>query len=180
MNVQDYVTSLIEREGGYTNNPKDSGGETIWGITVQVARAFGYMGPMVAMSKGVARNIYLDRYWRNPSFDKVNNVSPSVAEELLDTGVNMGPAIAGKFLQRALNLLNKGATAYPDITVDGNVGPMTLAALRGLLTVRGDQGNLVLLRMLNAQQGVRYMELGEARPKDEEFQFGWFLHRVVI
>jgi hypothetical protein len=40
------IDALIEREGGYVNNPADKGGATNFGITEAVARANGYAGPM--------------------------------------------------------------------------------------------------------------------------------------
>lgn len=178
MNITDTITALLVREGGYTNDPKDNGGETNFGITVAVARAFGYAGEMQAMTQQVARDIYAARYWHQPRFDEVAALSPAIAEELLDTGVNMGTGTAGKFLQRALNVLNQEGKAFPDITADGAVGAMTLAALKAFLAARGKAGETVLLRMLNGQQSVRYMELAEARPTQESFEFGWQANRV--
>ncbi|MNM79477.1 putative Peptidoglycan domain protein [compost metagenome] len=92
----------------------------------------------------------------------------------------MHPLTASRFLQRALNWFNRGGLDYQDLTVDGHIGPATLSALDGFLRVRKTQGELVLLRALNALQGARYGELVENRAKDEEFIFGWFLNRVVI
>lgn len=178
MNITDTITALLEREGGYTNDPNDAGGETNWGITVAVARAFGYTGPMQAMTQQVARDIYAARYWHQPRFDDVATFSPAIAEELLDTGVNMGTGTAGKFLQRALNVLNQEGKAFPDIAADGAIGAMTLAALHAFLTARGKAGEAVLLRMMNGQQSVRYIELAEARPTQESFEFGWQANRV--
>lgn len=178
MNITDTITELIKREGGYSNNPADKGGETTWGITVAVARAFGYTGPMDSMTQQTARDIYTQRYWYAPRFSDVAVVSALVAEELLDTGVNMGPATAGKFLQRALNVLNQGDKTYPNLSVDGAVGNMTIAALKAFLTVRGKAGETVLLRMLNAQQSVRYIELAETNVSQESFEYGWQLNRV--
>lgn len=179
MNLQDTISALVEREGGYTNNPDDKGGETNWGITVAVARAFGYTGDMKAMTQQTARDIYASRYWHQPRFDEVALISERVAEEMLDTGVNMGSATAGKFLQRALNVLNQNGKTYPDVTVDGGVGNMTLAALKAFLQARGQGGELVLLKMLNAQQSVRYIELAEAIPSQETFEYGWQTNRVT-
>jgi len=178
MNLQDTLTMLIGREGAYSNNPNDKGGETMWGITATVARAFGYAGSMALMSRETAMQIYRERYWLQPGLDKVDRINAVIAEELLDTGVNMGPATAGKFLQRALNVLNKRATLYPDLTVDGGIGKMTLFALEAFLKTRGNDGRNVLLRMLNAQQSVRYMELAEADMSQEDFEYGWQFNRV--
>jgi lysozyme family protein len=130
------------------------------------------------MTQQVARDIYAQRYWHQPRFDDIDMVSASIAEEMLDTGVNMGPATAGKFLQRALNVLNQGDKLYPNITVDGGVGNMTIAALKAFLAARGKDGETVLVRMLNAQQSVRYIELAEANVTQESFEYGWQLNRV--
>lgn len=178
MNITDTITELIKREGRYSNNPTDAGGETMWGITSVVARAFGYMGPMKDMPQQTARDIYASRYWHQPRLNDVSALSASVAEEMLDTGVNMGPSVAGKFLQRALNVLNQGDKTYPNVSVDGAVGNMTIAALKAFLAARGKAGETVLLRMLNAQQSVRYMELAEANTSQETFEYGWQLNRV--
>lgn len=171
---------LVDLEKGYSNNPNDSGGETNHGITAAVARAFGYAGRMEDMTRAQARQIFLERYWRQPRFDRVEPICPAVAYELFDTGVNMGQAVAAVFLQRALNLLNRRGAIYPDIAVDGLVGAITMRALAAYLAHRQKEGEAVLLRMLNAQQSVRYMEIAERREKDEDFVYGWHLNRVVM
>lgn len=179
MNAETYITALLVREGGYVDHPADRGGKTNWGITEQVARAFGYHGDMRDMPRSVARTIYVERYWDATGFSQVNEYSTSIAEELLDTGVNMGPAVAARFLQRALNVLNNEGKHYPDIVADGNIGRMTLAALRAYISARGKDAHIVLLRALNAQQVIRYFEIAEGRPSQEAFVHGWLLHRTV-
>lgn len=180
MTPEQYIEHLIGIEGGYTNNPNDSGGETIWGVTVAVARAFGYQGDMRAMTKTTAREIYLDRYFRQPRFDQIHAINQNVAAELLDTGVNMGTEVASKFFQRALNALNLKQSVYADIKVDGNIGVMTVAAFKDFMAHRRDKGEVVMLRVLNALQCERYIGLCESREKDEEFVFGWVYNRVII
>lgn len=180
MNIDQMLDKIVATEGGYTNNPNDPGGETIFGITVAVARAFGYTGEMRDMTREQAKAIYRQRYWLQPRFSDVAAVNATLAEEMFDTGVNMGTATAGKFLQRALNVLNNQAKSFPDIATDGAIGEMTLAALKAFLTLRGADGVTVLLRMLNAQQSVRYIEIAEGRPASEEFEYGWQVNRVGI
>lgn len=179
MKLDPYLDALLEREGGYVDHPADRGGPTNWGITERVARAFGYCGSMQDMPRSVAKQIYAEQYWVAPGFALVNDHSAAVAEELLDTGVNMGPLVAGRFLQRALNAFNLEAKTYPDLAVDGVIGRMTIAALRAFLAHRGKDGHVVLLRALNAQQGERYLAIAEGRASQEAFAFGWFLHRVA-
>lgn len=178
--IQTIIDNTIGKEGRYSNNPKDSGGETMWGITALVARANGYLGAMADLPRDTAVAIYTREYFVGPGFDKILLRSPSIAEELFDTGVNTHPSTAMRILQRALNWFNHGGLDYPDLKVDGRFGPTTLAALDAYLKMRKSQGELVLLRALNSLQGVRYGELCESRVKDEEFIYGWFLNRVVI
>jgi lysozyme family protein len=177
--IGDVLDALIAREGGYSDNPNDRGGPTRYGITEQVARAYGHTGPMSELPLELARSIYRERYWTGPKFDQVESRSTALSDELLDSGVNMGPATASKFLQRALNVLNRGQDAYPDVIVDGAIGRMTLYALDQLIAKRGATGVLVLLRMLNGQQTVRYIEIAEADPSQESYEFGWVLNRVA-
>lgn len=169
------IDALIEREGGakFTDHPADRGGPTRWGVTEQVARAFGYSGAMQDLPRNVAEAIYTARYWTEPGLARVDAVSAAVASKLFDIGVNMGPAAGARFLQRALNVLNRGATDWPDITADGVIGPMTLQALAEYQRIRGLAGIAELLSMLEAQQRVRYMEIAERDPRQEVFQYGW-------
>lgn len=171
------INEIIRVEGGYVNDPKDSGGETNFGITVAVARDHGYNGPMRDMPREVAFDIYSAKYWGTVKGDQLVELSEAVAEEVVDTSVNMGPGRAGKFLQRALNVLNSEAKLYADLTVDGDIGPATLSALAAYLDQRNE---LVLSRALNCLQGSFYIELAERREKDERFVYGWLKNRVVL
>ncbi|BCG50049.1 N-acetylmuramidase [Ralstonia phage RP13] len=179
-NIETELDALIGREGGYTNNPNDSGGETIWGITKFVAQSFGYTSQMKDMTRDQAKTIYRQRYWTQPKFDQVFTINPDIAFEMFDTGVNMGTGVASKFLQRALNVLNNKATLFPDMIVDGVIGNMSLNSLRTFLNLRKQDGVTVMLRMLNAQQSVKYIEIAEANVKNEEFEYGWQFNRVTM
>jgi lysozyme family protein len=179
LDIDQLVGSLIEREGGYVDNPADKGGPTCFGITQAVARANGYAGAMRQLPRDEAAAIYKRLYWLRPRFDAVAERSPRVASELFDTGVNMGPAVAVTFLQRALTALNRNGTDYPDLVPDGRIGPQTLAALDAFLKIRGGaSGETVLLRALEALQGERYLRLAERRPANEAFLYGWLANRI--
>ena len=103
-----------------------------------------------------------------------------VAKEIVDTGVNMGIVRAAKFLQRSLTVLNNKEKFYPDLIVDGQLGPQTIRALGDYLAYRGSEGEFVLVKMLNCLQGAFYVELAERREKDESFIFGWLKNRVTV
>jgi lysozyme family protein len=178
MSIATIIEGLIEREGDYTDHPSDKGGPTRWGITEKVARSKGYAGDMRQLPRTFAAAVYTGTYINGPGFDKVLAVSPRIAEEMIDTGVNMGPNLPGAWLQRILNALNRQGKDYADIKVDGDIGPATIAALRGLIVKRGVQGEAAVVIALQCQQGVRYLDITEARPQNEDFYFGWLINRV--
>lgn len=179
--IEGLIDELLEREGGYVNHPADRGGPTNFGITEAVARAHGYAGAMRHLPREEATRIYTRLYWLRPRFDAVAQRSEKIAAELFDTGVNMGPAVAATFLQRALTALNRNGSDYPDLVPDGRVGPRTLHALDAFLGTRGQTaGETVLMRALEAMQGERYLRLAEKRPANEAFLYGWLANRVGI
>ncbi|MBR0553449.1 glycoside hydrolase family 108 protein [Stakelama marina] len=178
MAVDRLIDDVIEREGGFVDDASDAGGRTRWGISEAVARAEGYSGDMRRLPRATAVEIYRRRYWEAPHLDAVAAHAPRLAEELFDTGVNMGPAVAVSFVQRALNALNRGARDYADIAVDGRVGPNTLAALDEFLATRGSCGEQVLVKAVDALQGARYLRLAERRPANEAFLYGWLANRI--
>jgi lysozyme family protein len=179
IDIDALVEALIDREGGYVDNPADKGGPTCFGITQAVARAHGYAGPMQQLPREEAAAIYRRLYWLRPRLNEVAERSARLAAELFDTGVNMGPAVAVTFLQRALTALNRNGKDYPDLMPDGRIGPQTLAALDAFLALRGkSRGETVLLRALEALQGERYLRLAERRPANEAFLYGWLANRI--
>ncbi|EJH4501912.1 glycoside hydrolase family 108 protein [Cronobacter sakazakii] len=177
---EEIFDGILGKEGGYVNHADDKGGPTKWGITEKVARAYGYKGRMRDLTRSQALEILEADYWYGPRFDQVAKLSPDIAAELCDTGVNMGPSVATKLLQRALNVFNIRGQLYPDMSVDGRIGPRTLNALHAYLNKRGKDGERVMLVALNCQQGERYIELAEQRPANESFVYGWLKERVAV
>lgn len=106
---------LMAHEGGYVNNPKDPGGETMWGVTKRVAREYGYNGSMRQLPKATAQAIADKLYWQAVQGDKLDKM---IAWQLVDAAYNHGNRQAVKFLQKAVG-----------VTADGIIGPKTLAAV---------------------------------------------------
>lgn len=171
------IDEIIRVEGGFVDDPSDSGGATNYGITEAVARSFGYEGHMRDLPRETAYDIYVAKYWDSVRGNGLSALSESVAEEVVDTGVNMGVNRASKFLQRSLNVLNNREKYYPDIMVDGVIGPGTISTLEIFLFKRKEE---TLVKMLNCLQGAFYVELAERREKDERFISGWFKNRVKL
>lgn len=133
---------------------------------------------MADFPQAEAERVYKLQYWDTLRLDQVDAISEDIAHELFDTGVNMGIGRAGMFLQRALNVLNRGQADYPDLTADGIVGPATIHSLRSYITRRGAQGELVMLRALDGLQRSAYIEIAEKNQTQESFVFGWLLQRT--
>ncbi|EOH0525696.1 glycoside hydrolase family 108 protein [Klebsiella aerogenes] len=180
MTKDNIFDAILGKEGGYVDHPNDKGGPTNWGITQATARAHGYTGDMRNLTREQALSILEADYWYGPRFDQVASVSSAIAAELCDTGVNMGPSVPVKWLQRWLNAFNNQQNLYPDLVADGHIGPRSISALKSYLAARGKEGEEVMLRALNCSQGQRYLELAEGRPANESFVYGWVKERVKL
>ena len=178
ISVEELIDDVIDREGGYINHPADRGGETNWGITKAVARQNGFTGQMVGLPRDTAVDIYRQIYWITPNFHKVADKAEKLAEELFDTGINMGTGTAAGFLQRALNALNRNQKDFADLTIDRRIGPATLNALGAFLRMRGADGEHVLVKAIEALQGAHYLRIAETRPSQEAFVFGRLKNRI--
>ncbi|KVR92123.1 glycoside hydrolase family 108 protein [Burkholderia vietnamiensis] len=110
----DAFDALIGNEGGYSNNPKDPGGETMWGITARVARAAGYTGTMRDLPRDTAKAIAKRFYW-DPL--KLDALDARVAFQILDSNYNGGHPV----------IWMQGAAGA---RVDGVLGPATIAAVQ--------------------------------------------------
>lgn len=169
------VTAVLGVEGGYSNNPRDPGGETNHGVTKAVAVENGYTAPMKEMPQEVAIQIYTEQYVNKPGFTPFAQLSPAVAHKLVDAGVNTGVSRPSRWLQISLNSLNRGGKDYPAIQVDGKVGPGTVAAYQGLVRVRGKiKACELVLKALDSQQGSYYLSLTNL----SDFTVGWLDHRI--
>lgn len=172
---QKIIDQIIATEGGYVNHPDDPGGETMYGITENVARQYGYEGDMQKIPRNLAVSIYTHTYWDSLNLNNLEPISPSLAYELADTGVNVGVTRVAKWFQQCLNAFNRDQRLYNDLKVDGKIGPKTLDALKSYMRTRHVK---VLIRAVNAMQGMHYLELAQKDKKFEEFTYGWFLNRV--
>lgn len=174
-----------KHEGGYANNPSDRGGETYrgiarkifphwkgWATVDKLRKVAGFPANLDkdAELQSFVHDFYKKEFWDAMSLDFVND--QAIANELYDTGVNMGVGTAANFLQRVLNVSNKKGQEYADMPVDGKIGPNTVR------TLNNHKRPKEVLKALNCLQGAKYIAICEANPSQEIFFVGW-MNRVL-
>lgn len=175
LTVSIIIGTVIGLEGGFVDHPEDTGGATKYGITHEVARANGYIGPMELLSKDLANAIYEKQYVYQPKFHLIVSESNAAGGKVIDAGVNTGVTRAATWFQRSLNVLNRDGKDYAPIKEDGLIGPATLSAFASLQEVRGRvKACELVLKLMDIQQGSHYMSL----TKHRSFMVGWVDNRI--
>lgn len=157
------LAHVLEMEGGYSDDPYDPGGPTNKGITLAVfARWRGttldalnraeLISDLKRIDDATVTDIYRARYWGPAS---CASLPEAVAIMHFDASVNHGVSGAIRLLQAALG-----------VTVDGEIGPQTLAAVRA-------EAPRVIVERYGDLRRARYRAL----PQFWRFGRGW-LRRV--
>lgn len=195
MSYDNAFKELVHIEGGYVNDPQDTGGETYkgisrnnhpkwlgWGIIDQYKQKPGFPGTLEQDAKlqDYIKQWYKDTYWDIFGLD---NCSDILAFEIFEQAVNLGIGQATKHIQRVLNAFNDKNIFGADLTVDGAVGPATRARLREVDLHLGAKYRKPILReAINALQGAFYAELANGSrgvSNYRKFFAGWILNRVA-
>lgn len=108
---------VLVHEGGFVNHPRDPGGATMKGVTLDTFRRHFGAGKTVNDLRNITQDqlasIYRSGYWDKCKCDEL---PAGVDYAVFDVAVNSGPGRAAKFLQAAV-----GAAQ------DGGIGPNTLS-----------------------------------------------------
>ncbi len=127
--IQEIAAQIVAREGGYVNDPDDPGGPTKYGVTLATLQRLGRditgdgrvtLKDVKALLQADARDIFIDNYFRAPQIDRLPTV---LQASVFDMFVNSGKQ-AIRILQRLLNDMGQS------VTVDGVIGPQTIAAAK--------------------------------------------------
>lgn len=125
--VREIALEIVEREGGFVNDPDDPGGATNFGVTIHTMRTLGIdldrdgsvtISDVRALSKDLAVEIFEKHYFEKPL---IALLPPALHATVFDMYVNAG-SNAIKILQRLLREMGH------DIAVDGALGPQSIAA----------------------------------------------------
>lgn len=183
------VKQLLGIEGKYSNNQVDVGGETYCGVSrryhpdwfgwaiIDLKRSDPSFPACLDRDEQLqleVRLLYKQQYW-NPFWgDRISN--DKLAERMLNIAVNLGVTRAIKYLQRALNILNRNETLYADILDDGIYGPATHYTLEEYLRKCDID---YLLKAILIFQGAHYLRYMRRSLTQEAFARGW-LNRLEI
>lgn len=123
------VKIVLKHEGGYVDDPNDSGGETNFGIS---KRTYPYLD-IRNLTVEEAKEIYFNDFWSKYAYDKIQ--SQKLSNKLFDISINVGSKRAHEQFQLAINSIhrmNELDFANNIIKVDGWVGEKTAAAANKL------------------------------------------------
>ena len=168
MTWEQFFTWLMDREArAITNDPRDPGGQTCWGISRRYHPGWpGWQLVDAGTTSGPDLERAVSAFYRVEYTELWALLPERVREVSVDTAVNMGHVYAVQCLQDALNSL--AGSEYVD--VDGRLGPQTKAAIKTV-----DPSALAY-----AMAAIRMAEYNRRARKDKAkavFLSGW-LNRV--
>ncbi|MEO6520232.1 MAG: glycosyl hydrolase 108 family protein [Mucilaginibacter sp.] len=158
-------------EGGYANNPADTGGETFKGVsrnnnpnwsgwvTIDAIKATNPPNLNAALNANTAlltaiQSFYQVNYWNANQTGSIND--QQIANQVFDTSVNMGTGRGAQFLQQAAG-----------VTADRIVGPATLAAVNAANAE-------TLYNQFIALRKQYYINIIANNPSQAQFRNSWF------
>ncbi len=175
-----YVTALLDRligrEGGFVEHRADPGGATKYGISLAWASRVGLdlngdgrtdRDDIRLIDPETARSLYRVHFWAEPRIDMLPE---PLQEPVLDWGVNAGPRVAIRELQKVVNGFVRlvGSGLIP-LVEDGQIGQRTADTAERVLAKHG-------AGLLNAYAHARcefYLRLVRANPANAAFIKGW-------
>ena len=117
-NFRRCLAHVLIHEGGYSDHPSDPGGATNFGITNAVLASWrgvpASKQDVRDLTREEAATIYAARYWAPVRGD---DLPAGIDLAVFDCAVNQGVGRAVKLLQAPLG-----------VTIDGEIGPVTLRA----------------------------------------------------
>ncbi|ARJ68234.1 hypothetical protein WV31_18020 [Magnetospirillum sp. ME-1] len=165
--------ATLNREGGYSNDPIDRGGETNYGITKATLDSYqkknGGLGEggraieVKDLTQEQAKAIYKKEYYDERRIGNI--LDDNIAHQVFDLGVNHSPGAAGKMVQNAINSTIPGA----NLETDGVIGDKTIAALNNATPEQLKAINNAIVD----QREAYYRRLVQQDPSQARFLNGW-------
>lgn len=163
---EEIANEILRREGGFVNDPSDSGGATNHGVTIGTMQKLGIdvdgdgdvdIDDVRQLPLYQAREIFLREYFHRP---RISDLPPTLHATVFDTAVNSGAKTAIKFLQDVLNKME-----FPCGTVDGWIGAKTIKAAEAAAW----QAGKFLLDAYGIERRNYLFLLADRRSKDRKY-----------
>ena len=156
-NFEKSLQYVLASEGLFTDNPLDSGGATMKGITLDTYRLFKkntHLTPndLKNISDADISTIYLNQYW---NACRCSELPSGIDYCVFDASVNMGYGRATKILQESC-----GATP------DGALGSISMALIR-----QSDRN--LLIKTFSEKKEAFYKSIVANKPSQSIFLKGW-------
>ena len=180
--VLDIAREIVAREGGFVDDPDDTGGPTNHGVTLATLQRLGRdinrdhkidVADVQALGREAEEQIFVEYYFQKPG---IRGLPAALQPSVFDAYVNMGGQ-AVKVLQRLL-----GSMRLP-VAVDGAIGPQTTAATAKAFAAAPEH----LVDAYDIARRNYYYALGDARPQSRKFvcrrdggKGGWIIRAEVF
>jgi lysozyme family protein len=177
------VAAIFAVEGGFTLDQNDRGNWTSGVVgqgelkgTNHGISAMAYPTLDIKnLTQEEATNIYIRDYISKPGYGDLITLSPAVGQKVVDAGVNAGTSRSSRWFQQSMNSLSRGGVDFPQINVDGKIGPGSIKSFEALRRIRGNVRACELtLKLLDAQQAIHYTSLSNF----PQYVPGWIDHRI--
>jgi lysozyme family protein len=169
--VEQMVQQILAREGGFVNDPDDSGGATNFGVTrAALSKWLGRaatVDEVKNLTRKTAEAIFLQDYFLAP---RINLLPERTQPFVFDFSVNSGPSRAIKAVQSVCQ-----DAGFDPKGVDGKIGPGTLRAAQDADKAMGAW----FLAALVQNREDFYHAIVAAKPSQKKFLKGWLAHRIM-
>ena len=159
VSIDSILEDVLKREGWptYTVHPNDKGGPTKGGITLRTLESWRQRrctrAELKRLTEGEALAILRRRYAEASGIPHILDMD--LRTQVIDSAVLSGPLLASKDLQRVLG-----------VTVDGIIGPQTLAAITR-------DGAAVVAQRMVVERSLRLARHVQQHPDQLVFLVGW-------
>jgi lysozyme family protein len=158
---------LMKWEGGYSNHPKDPGGETLYGVTRKYyPETYNLIWDRLQNSEDpypILEEFYYNEYWYPYARFFDDYKYDYILFELMEISMNTGKFLAVKIIKIACNIFNQG------IDVNSKFDAETaLACMKAY-----DKYGMSFINCINAMQGMHYFTLALTKDNMITFLRGW-------
>lgn len=163
---------IIKAEGGFSNDPKDSGGATNYGVSLKTARRYGSsfdydrdgvvsVNDIRKVTSLIATAFYIVEFFNKPNFIMLPScIWPVVT----DMSVNMSATQASLIVQHTAVSLGE------HIIADGMIGPNTAQACK---RIAARDNCKTLINSICQERERVYHVIVAKNPEDAKFLNGW-------